>query len=62
MARNIHGVAASVKVMELPGLPEKGDVSDWIKAGGTKEQLSTGGKGPGVETYDPIPTTENPNS
>jgi hypothetical protein len=39
VARNLHDVAASVKVVELPGLPEKGDVSDWIKAGGTKEQL-----------------------
>ncbi|WP_207636703.1 AAA family ATPase [Desulfurispora thermophila] len=28
-----------VKVIELPGLPEKGDVSDWLAAGGTKEQL-----------------------
>lgn len=39
VARNLHGVAASVKVVELPGLPDKGDVSDWIKAGGTAEQL-----------------------
>lgn len=39
VARNLHGVAASVKVVELPDLPEKGDVSDWIKSGGTKEAL-----------------------
>ena len=25
--------------VELPGLPEKGDVSDWIKSGGTAEKL-----------------------
>lgn len=37
VARNLHGIAASVKVVNLPGLPEKGDVSDWISAGGTKE-------------------------
>jgi hypothetical protein len=30
---------ASVRILRLPGLPEKGDVSDWIAAGGTKEQL-----------------------
>ena len=40
VARHLHGVAAVVKVVDLPGLPEKGDVSDWIKAGGTFEQLS----------------------
>jgi hypothetical protein len=39
VARMIHGIAKSVKVIELPGLPEKGDVSDWIEAGGTAEVL-----------------------
>lgn len=39
VARSIHGVARSVKVLELPGLKEKQDVSDWIEAGGTKEEL-----------------------
>ena len=32
--------AASVKIVEFPELPEKGDVSDWIAAGGTAEQLN----------------------
>lgn len=31
VAQNLQGVAASVKVCELPGLPEKGDVIDWLK-------------------------------
>ena len=39
VARSLHGVAASVKVLDLPDLPEHGDVSDWIEAGGTAEQL-----------------------
>ncbi len=39
VAKNLHGVAASVKVLELPGLPEKGDVTDWLNAGGTKDEL-----------------------
>lgn len=39
VAKNLKGVADSVKVVELPGLLEKGDASDWIKAGGTKEKL-----------------------
>jgi hypothetical protein len=41
VARNLHGVAASVKVVELPGLLEKGDVCDWIAAGRTVEDLQT---------------------
>ncbi|MDD2901551.1 MAG: AAA family ATPase [Syntrophales bacterium] len=29
VARHLQGVAASIKMIELPGLPDKGDVSDW---------------------------------
>jgi len=32
-------VAASVKVLLIPNLPDKGDIADWIVAGGTAEQL-----------------------
>lgn len=32
-------VAASVRVLDLPGLPEKGDVSDWLAQGGTVDRL-----------------------
>lgn len=32
-----HGVP--VKILTLPALPPKGDVSDWVKAGGTLEDL-----------------------
>jgi hypothetical protein len=39
VARSLHGIAARIKVLDLPGLPEKGDVTDWLKAGGTKEEL-----------------------
>jgi hypothetical protein len=39
VARSLRGIAASLKVVNLPGLPEKGDVSDWLKAGGTVEKL-----------------------
>ena len=39
IARSLLGKAASIRILELPGLPEKGDVSDWIGAGGTAEQL-----------------------
>ncbi len=39
VAQNLHGIAEMVKVVRLPGLPEKGDVTDWIEAGGTKSLL-----------------------
>lgn len=35
----LHGVASSLKVVHLPDLPEKGDVSDWLGRGGTAEDL-----------------------
>lgn len=41
VAQNLQNVAESVKILELPGLEEKGDVSDWLEAGGTVEQLLT---------------------
>lgn len=41
--QNLAPVATEVRVVELaahtPGLPDKGDVSDWLAAGGTREQL-----------------------
>lgn len=36
---SLIGVAASVKILDLPSLPEKGDVSDYLDAGHTKEDL-----------------------
>lgn len=36
---SLQGVAASIQLLELPNLPEKGDVSDWLTAGGTKDAL-----------------------
>lgn len=39
VAQYLHGVANSVRIVDLPGLPPKGDVTDWIEAGGTKGEL-----------------------
>jgi len=39
VAKSLTGVAAWVKVVPLPGLPPKGDVSDWIAKGGTAPVL-----------------------
>jgi putative DNA primase/helicase len=39
VARSLHGVASVVKVVELPGLGDKGDVFDWLEAGHTIDEL-----------------------
>jgi hypothetical protein len=39
VADSLKRVEATVKIVELPGLPPHGDVSDWLKSGGTAEQL-----------------------
>ena len=39
VARSLSGIAAEVTIVELPDLPDKGDVSDWLDAGGTAEEL-----------------------
>jgi len=39
VAKSLSGVTKSVKIVELPNLPKKGDVSDWLDAGGTQEQF-----------------------
>lgn len=39
VAAALHGTTASVAILALPGLPEKGDVSDWLDAGHTITEL-----------------------
>ncbi|WP_349568444.1 VapE domain-containing protein [Azotobacter salinestris] len=39
VASKLAGVAASVRVLELPDLPHKGDVSDWLAAGRDAAEL-----------------------
>jgi hypothetical protein len=39
VARKLQGTVASIEVLDLPGLPGKGDVSDWLGAGGTIAEL-----------------------
>ena len=40
VARNLHGVAAAVSAIELPGLGEKDDVVEWLDLhGGTADRL-----------------------
>src|SRR5215208_3692623 len=39
VATELLPFASSVKVLKLPDLPEKGDLSDWIEAGGTRKEF-----------------------
>lgn len=40
VAKSLQGIARSVRIVLLPGLPEKGDVSDFIASGGTREDIA----------------------
>ena len=37
--KSLRGIANEARIVELPGLEVKGDVSDWLDAGGTLEAL-----------------------
>jgi hypothetical protein len=39
VARSLSEIAREVRVVQLPDLPAKGDVSDWLDAGGTADAL-----------------------
>ncbi|MGA2798247.1 MAG: phage/plasmid primase, P4 family, partial [Thermoguttaceae bacterium] len=49
----LYGTAASIKIIDLSGLPEKGDVSDWLNAGHSVDELQT------LVDAAPIVTAEN---
>jgi putative DNA primase/helicase len=38
-AASLQDIAASIRMLDLPGLPPKGDVIDWARSGGTVERL-----------------------
>jgi DNA primase len=40
VAARLHEQGAEIRVLRLPNLPRKGDVSDWLEAGGTADELS----------------------
>ncbi len=39
VAESLARVGVKARILELPGVPDKGDVSDWLDAGGNKEEL-----------------------
>jgi putative DNA primase/helicase len=51
----LQGVAKAVRVLELPGLPEHGDLSNWVAMGGTKERLAELLKGANTPRLEPAP-------
>ena len=57
-AVSLYGKAASVKVLDLPGLPEKGDIVDWFDAGHTFEELEQ--LADSCPEYEPTPDTRLP--
>jgi hypothetical protein len=42
VAQHLQGIASSVKVVELPGLPPKGDVSDWLETDTNTREILVG--------------------
>lgn len=40
VAQELAGKVGEVRILELPGLPEKGDVSDWLKAGHDADEFA----------------------
>src|SRR5690625_4307304 len=54
IAKGLAGVAASVQVIELPGLPDKGDVSNWLDSGHSAADLmALVDKAPAESTSEP---------
>ncbi len=39
VGESLYNTAAEIKIVALPDLPDKGDVSDWLDAGGTVTEL-----------------------
>ncbi len=52
VARSLTGIGKIVRIVNLPGLPVKGDISDWRDAGGTRDRL--------VEVVRAAPVSEAP--
>lgn len=55
IARDCHALGIKVRVVELPGLAPKGDVSDWIDQGHTREELRAEVKKIPFQTEPPAP-------
>ena len=56
---SLVGIAKRIRVLVLPGLQPKGDIVDWAKAGGTREQLDS--RLDGAQEWKPAVETSEPN-
>ena len=55
VAQALDGIAAGVKVIELPGVPAKGDVSDWLSDAGDAVKL----RGLAAKASDGVPAAHS---
>jgi hypothetical protein len=61
VAQDLLGIAESVKVVELPDLPEKQDLTDWLDAGHTAEEFfEVVAATPAMDTSRAWPTKPTP--
>jgi len=59
VARSLALIAASVRILELPGLPEGGDVSDWLDRNPDSTQTDFETLVECTSIYRPNPTVQN---
>lgn len=55
VAGKLHGIARSITIHRLSGLPEKGDASDWLAAGGDIAELLSITPASAPPTSEPAP-------
>lgn len=55
VAVSLREKSKSVRIVELPDLPDKGDVSDWLDAGGERDKLEVL-----TTQIEPVPDSEEP--
>jgi RecA-family ATPase len=61
VARKLESFASEIRIVRLPGLPPKGDVSDWLYAGGTADELEQiAAAAPVWRVRDERPSAEHP--
>jgi hypothetical protein len=59
VAHHLHGKAAEIRIVELPDLPEHGDVSDWVATGGSVgELMDLVGRAQSIGRYQPADVKE----
>jgi 5S rRNA maturation endonuclease (ribonuclease M5) len=57
VAAELNGIARHIRILRLPCLPEKGDVTDWMQAGGDADQLVELLRS--AEVFDPDESSES---